>query len=151
MVIDDSSSQSLINEISQLRISPSRFATLLSDPSGLRPIWPKMTCFQPCFWPNCKVSTIERRRMSPLPIDGPLVQPLHPIDEIAARIWRADGDGVRLKRERNTGSVNEHLQRVDPAAAVAQALDEPLEFPPLAAGIVPGDRVAIAVDSAVPC
>ena len=32
-----------------------------------------------------------------------------------------------------------------------RALAEPLEFPPLAAGIVPGDRVAIAVDEPMPC
>ena len=38
-----------------------------------------------------------------------------------------------------------------PLTAEPVALAEPLEFPPLAAGIVPGDRVAIAVDEDVPC
>ncbi|MFO0792111.1 MAG: lactate racemase domain-containing protein [Pirellulales bacterium] len=40
---------------------------------------------------------------------------------------------------------------MDASAAVMRALAEPLDYPPLAAGIVPGDRVAIAVDGAVPC
>lgn len=38
----------------------------------------------------------------------------------------------------------------DPAAAVAVALKEPLDFPPLRRAIVPGDRVAIAIDRGVP-
>jgi nickel-dependent lactate racemase len=37
------------------------------------------------------------------------------------------------------------------ASATRLALSEPLDFPPLSAGIVPGDRVAIALDEAVPC
>ena len=53
---------------SQPRNSPSRAATLASEPSGLRPMWPKMICFQPRSRPNCSVSFIERRRMSPSPI-----------------------------------------------------------------------------------
>ena len=40
---------------------------------------------------------------------------------------------------------------VEPAAAVRDALAQPLEFPPLAQGTVPGDHVAIAVDRDVPC
>ena len=40
---------------------------------------------------------------------------------------------------------------MDPAEAIKRALAEPLDFPPLAAGMVPGDRVAIAVDDAMPC
>ena len=38
----------------------------------------------------------------------------------------------------------------DPAAAVAAALIDPLEFPPLAQAIVPGDRVVVAVQPGVP-
>jgi nickel-dependent lactate racemase len=32
-----------------------------------------------------------------------------------------------------------------------RALAEPIDFPPLASGVVPGDRIAIAVDESVPC
>jgi nickel-dependent lactate racemase len=39
---------------------------------------------------------------------------------------------------------------IDPTSAARQALAEPLDYPPLAASIVPGDRVAIAVDETVP-
>jgi nickel-dependent lactate racemase len=38
----------------------------------------------------------------------------------------------------------------DPAAAVAAALLDPMEYPPLADCLVPGDQVAIAVDVALP-
>jgi nickel-dependent lactate racemase len=38
----------------------------------------------------------------------------------------------------------------DPAAAVAAALEDPLDFPPLAAAAVPGDRVVLAIERAVP-
>lgn len=38
----------------------------------------------------------------------------------------------------------------DPAAAVAAALDDPIEFPPLARAIVPGDLVALAVEPGLP-
>src|SRR4029078_2259616 len=36
-------------------------------------------------------------------------------------------------------------------AAVLRALGAPLNYPPLDVSIVPGDRVAIAVDANVPC
>ncbi len=81
-------------------------------------------------------------------IEPHLVKSLHPIDEIAARIAQADGGGVHLTREAKSNSV---VALSDPAAAIARALAKPLNFPPLSAGIVPGDRVAIAVDSATPC
>jgi nickel-dependent lactate racemase len=38
----------------------------------------------------------------------------------------------------------------DPAAAVAAALADPIEFPPLAQAIVPGDLVALAVEPGLP-
>jgi nickel-dependent lactate racemase len=76
-----------------------------------------------------------------------LVKPLHPIDEIAARIQQADGDSVALTRE---AAPNGLIETLEPAAAIARALAEPLNYPPLADGIVPGDRVAIAVDGATP-
>ena len=40
---------------------------------------------------------------------------------------------------------------VEPATAVAEALLNPLGYPPLTRALVPGDRVVIAVDSGVPC
>ena len=76
-----------------------------------------------------------------------MVKPLHPIDEIAARIQQADGGGVALTRE---ASSNGLVETLEPAVAICRALDEPLNYPPLADGIVPGDRVAIAVDGATP-
>jgi hypothetical protein len=43
------------------------------------------------------------------------------------------------------------VPRADPVAAVIHALEEPLDFPPLAAATVSGDHVAIAIDEAIPC
>ncbi|MFV2065549.1 MAG: lactate racemase domain-containing protein [Pirellulales bacterium] len=39
----------------------------------------------------------------------------------------------------------------DPAVAVMAALGAPVDFPPLARAVVPGDQVAIALAEAVPC
>jgi nickel-dependent lactate racemase len=67
---------------------------------------------------------------------------------------QAEGGGVRLAHGANgplLDSSNGNAAPLDPAAAVIAALAEPLEFPPLSAGIVPGDRIAIAVDDAAPC
>ncbi len=38
----------------------------------------------------------------------------------------------------------------DPAAAMAAALEDPLEFPPLKRAVIPGDRIAVAVAPGVP-
>jgi nickel-dependent lactate racemase len=76
-----------------------------------------------------------------------LVKPLHPISEIASRVLRVDRGHVQLSPESGSGNGSP----VDPAKATLAALEEPIEFPPLSAGIVPGDRVAIAVDDAIPC
>jgi len=38
----------------------------------------------------------------------------------------------------------------DPRAAVARALVEPLDYPPLARGTTPGDRVVLALDRSIP-
>ena len=38
----------------------------------------------------------------------------------------------------------------DPAAAIARALAEPLDYPPLAKAVVPGDRVVLALGTSVP-
>ncbi len=43
-----------------------------------------------------------------------------------------------------------HQPLDDPAAAVAAALEDPLEFPPLKSAVIPGDRVAIAVGPDLP-
>ena len=40
---------------------------------------------------------------------------------------------------------------VDAAAATFRRLAAPLNFPPLSQGVVPGDRLAIAVDETTPC
>jgi nickel-dependent lactate racemase len=63
---------------------------------------------------------------------------------------RANGGGVRLTHEcaAENGFVDTALE---PAEATIAALAEPLDYPPLAAGIVPGDRVAVAVEEAIPC
>ncbi|HVT30454.1 MAG TPA: hypothetical protein VHE81_20760, partial [Lacipirellulaceae bacterium] len=87
-----------------------------------------------------------------------MVKPLHPIGEIAARVSAVNDGGVRLTRsamDRNGSTTHDNREdvsaRLDAMAATVAALAEPIEFPPLAAGIVPGDRVAIAVDGAIPC
>jgi nickel-dependent lactate racemase len=80
-----------------------------------------------------------------------LVKSPHPIDEIAARISRANGGGVRLMHE-SAGQNGSQLDHVSsPSDATLAALSQPIDFPPLAAGIVPGDRVAIAIDESIPC
>jgi hypothetical protein len=88
-----------------------------------------------------------------------LVKTPHPIGEITTHIASATDRFVRLMRE-GVASTNGDactsaqtclLSSSEVSAAVVQALEGPLGFPPLAAGIVPGDRVAIAVDESVPC
>ena len=81
-----------------------------------------------------------------------MVKSLHPIENIAASVSSADDHRVRLTREADASAAGVlDDQRHDPVAAVVQALRQPLDYPPLAAGVVPGDRVAIALDDAVPC
>jgi hypothetical protein len=80
-----------------------------------------------------------------------MVKILHPIDDIAGNISSANGHRVRLTRKSGAKrAANQGAALVDPQSAVIRALAEPLEFPPLAAGIVPGDRVAIALDDTIP-
>ena len=38
----------------------------------------------------------------------------------------------------------------DPAGALARALEQPLDFPPLSRAVVPGDQIVLALDSSVP-
>jgi nickel-dependent lactate racemase len=82
-----------------------------------------------------------------------MVKSLHPIEEIAASVMPADDHRVRLTRESDAlaATRRDEDQPLDPAAAVIRALADPLDFPPLAAATVPGDRVAIALDGGVPC
>ena len=91
-------------------------------------------------------------------IESSLVKSPHPLSEIAARISRANRASVRpiLELARQNGSSAMETSTVlepslDPLEATVAALESPVEFPPLSAGIVPGDRVAIALDEAVPC
>ncbi|HEX4413815.1 MAG TPA: lactate racemase domain-containing protein, partial [Lacipirellulaceae bacterium] len=80
-----------------------------------------------------------------------MVKPLHPIEQIAQRLKAADGDGVRLSHLAAMKAAKNGDGAIEPASAVVEALASPLDFPPLAAGIVPGDRVAIAIERDVPC
>jgi hypothetical protein len=79
-----------------------------------------------------------------------LVKTLHPISEISASVTLDCDRCVRLERAFGIGT-REESRPVDAALAVITALAQPLEYPPLSAGIVPGDRVAIAMDESVPC
>ncbi len=87
-----------------------------------------------------------------------MVKPLHLIQEIADGLAEVDGHYVRLVRvpaADNEGSeqpeADENAPAVDPLETIIAALAEPIEYPPLAAGIVPGDRVTIALDETAPC
>jgi nickel-dependent lactate racemase len=68
----------------------------------------------------------------------------HSLETIAARIGEADERSVHLTCEANDARARR------PAAAALRALAHPLDYPPLGNSTVPGDRVAIAVDGAVP-
>src|SRR6476659_8058257 len=91
-------------------------------------------------------------------IKSPLVKSLHPIHEIAARVSRVDGHCVCLTRGPATnGDLAEIANEaeiespLDPTEATIAALAAPIEYPPLWAGIVAGDRVTIALDETTPC
>ncbi len=79
-----------------------------------------------------------------------MVKTLHPIADISALVGLDSDRRVRL--EHGPGTVkHERSSLKDVAKAVVEALAEPLGYPPLSASIVPGDRIAIALDEAVPC
>ena len=78
-----------------------------------------------------------------------MVKSLHPIGEISSSIALESERRVRLECRTEAVTVDDS-RRLDAAQATIDALAQPLEFPPLSAAIVPGDRVAIAVDEAVP-
>ena len=78
-----------------------------------------------------------------------MVKTLHPIADISNVVRDSDR---RVPLERESGAVTfEQSSSMDVAKAVVKALAEPLDYPPLSASIVPGDRIAIALDEAVPC
>lgn len=92
-------------------------------------------------------------------IEAALVKTLHPIEHISASIPLTSARRVHLAHRSGremwgvaTASppmlFEEHS---DASETVMAALAEPVDFPPLAAATVPGDRVAIALDEAVPC
>ena len=89
-----------------------------------------------------------------------MVKILHPVGEIGASSALDSDRRLRLEHEADTQGKDRYVaidevrrspETVDAATAIQRALAEPLDFPPLAAAIVPGDRVAIAIDEAVPC
>ena len=86
-----------------------------------------------------------------------MVKSPHPIHEIAERLSQVDGHLVRLVRgsaaadKSPDGAGTSLVASTDPEAAAIAALAEPIDYPPLAAGIVPGDQIAIAVDETTPC
>lgn len=76
-----------------------------------------------------------------------MVKTLQPVT-MASRIEQGDAHLVRLERDADSDGPNNAA--VDARTAACRGLAEPLDYPPFAAGTVPGDRVAIAVDPAVP-
>ena len=93
-----------------------------------------------------------------------MVKSRHNIETIAVRIRTETSSHVRLEHvvgeavprtqigpRRNGADRPQDTQGpIDPVAAAARGWESPLEFPPLSAATVPGDRVAIAVDADVP-
>jgi Lactate racemase N-terminal domain len=79
----------------------------------------------------------------------PLVKSLHPIAEISFSDALDSDRRVRLVQRAGAANADES-PTLDAARAAMAALAQPLGYPPLTAGIVPGDRVAIALDEAVP-
>jgi nickel-dependent lactate racemase len=80
-----------------------------------------------------------------------LVKVLHPLGPLAARINLPPE--VRVPVEHGfPPRVGRRVpvELADPAAAARHALESPLNFPPLASAVVPGDQLAIVVDESVP-
>lgn len=84
-----------------------------------------------------------------------MVKTPHQIEKISATLKLGEDRRVRLapfasedSRDRAPSVQRQTID--DPAEAVLRALAEPLNFPPLALAVVPGDRVALAVDASVP-
>jgi nickel-dependent lactate racemase len=90
-----------------------------------------------------------------------VVKTLHPLGRLASRIeFAADSriclepmvgaDGNRASSAIDGEDGAGRMAVRDVEAAVGNALSGPLDFPPFAQAIVPGDHLAIAVDEAVP-
>lgn len=79
-----------------------------------------------------------------------MVKTLHTLDQIPAVIAANCNDVVPFARSSGT-CTDDISDPVDQHAAVVAAFASPFKFPPLSSATVPGDRVAIAVDEAVPC
>ena len=77
-----------------------------------------------------------------------MVKTLHPLGDISSRLSQSAAQRIELVRDSEPSPA---MVAVDPVEATKRALAAPLEFPPLASSVVLGDRVAIAVDGAVPC
>ncbi|MCI0492432.1 MAG: lactate racemase domain-containing protein [Planctomycetes bacterium] len=93
-----------------------------------------------------------------------MVKTPHKIESISASLPLKSGQRVRVDHvaaeeslgERGgsnsaAGAQGDPEAAVDPAVAAMRAWAMPLDYPPLADAIVPGDRVAIVVDPDVPC
>jgi nickel-dependent lactate racemase len=93
------------------------------------------------------VSSIWHSASSP---EDSLETTLHPIAEISNRIQLAGSHRVHLSREVERSSAGTAESAVDVVSRVRHALQEPVDFPPLSAAIVPGDRIAIPIDDDVP-
>lgn len=79
-----------------------------------------------------------------------MVKTLDTIEQISTAIASVGDRLVQLEGRCSSRDVDAPGP-LDPRAAVVEALASPLDFPPLSSATVPGDRVAIAVDEAVPC
>lgn len=84
-----------------------------------------------------------------------MVKTLHPIETLAGILPHDDAKRVRLGRLKSREGVLKSTERpprnaAAVSAAVREALAAPLDFPPLESTVVPGDRVAMAVDASVP-
>ncbi len=80
-----------------------------------------------------------------------MVKTLHPLGPISSQIELPPEVRVRFEYGADRPAGLEPAPTVsDPAAATKLALSVPLHFPSLAEGVVPGDRLVIAIDEAVP-
>jgi hypothetical protein len=78
-----------------------------------------------------------------------LVKSLQPLGSFATRLKVPPE--VRVPIEHAVAqSAGPHPLVTDTAAAAREALESPLKYPLFAAGVVPGDKLAIAIDEAVP-
>jgi len=80
-----------------------------------------------------------------------VVKALHPLSPTAAQINLPPDVCVPIEPDSAPRAGRPAPIAVgDPALAARQALESPLKYPPLAAAVVPGDRLAIVVDQSIP-